>query len=139
MNVTFATGDQLHDIANTKIEYTRSYKCNSDQTLYFDKTRSIAPIVHINKLRVQAFRFENKTSGAFDDGKYRGQCMDAAVHCFFAGWLARSCLLDTAGKANKIVPIAVGAALAGLVVVVLIAYLIGRLRSRRQSSYEALS
>lgn len=60
-------------------------------------------------------------------------CMDI----FFL--LARSCLLDTRGKANKIVPIAVGAALAGLVVVVLIAYLIGRLRSRRQSSYEALS
>ena len=53
--------------------------------------------------------------------------------------LARSCLADTTGKANKIVPIAVGAALAGLVVVVLIAYLIGRLRSRKQSSYEALS
>ena len=53
--------------------------------------------------------------------------------------LARTCVLDLSGKANKIVPIAVGAALAGLVVVVLIAYLIGRLRSRRQSSYEALS
>lgn len=42
-------------------------------------------------------------------------------------------------KGSKIVPIAVGAALAGLVVIVLIAYIIGRLRSRRQSSYEALS
>lgn len=40
---------------------------------------------------------------------------------------------------NKIVPIAVGAALAGLVIVVLIAYLIGRLRNRKKSSYEALS
>ena len=42
-------------------------------------------------------------------------------------------------KSSKIVPIAVGAALAGLVVVVLIAYLIGRFRSRKQNSYEALS
>ena len=42
-------------------------------------------------------------------------------------------------KGSKIVPIAVGAALAGLVIIVLIAYIIGRLRSRRQSSYEALS
>ena len=57
--------------------------------------------------------------------------------CVYA-CLARSCLLDNSSS-NKIVPIAVGAALAGLVVVVLIAYLIGRLRSRRQSSYEALS
>ena len=40
---------------------------------------------------------------------------------------------------NKIVPIAVGAALAGLVIIVLIAYIIGRLRSRKQGSYEALS
>lgn len=39
---------------------------------------------------------------------------------------------------NKIVPIAVGAALAGLVIVVLVAYLIGRLRNRKKSSYEAL-
>ena len=38
---------------------------------------------------------------------------------------------------NSIVPIAVGAALAGLVVIVLIAYLIGRRRSRRQG-YESV-
>lgn len=42
-------------------------------------------------------------------------------------------------KGSKIVPIAVGAALAGLVIIVLIAYIIGRLRSRKQGSYEALS
>lgn len=48
-----------------------------------------------------------------------------------------SCSLDQ--KSSKVVPIAVGAALAGLVVVVLIAYLIGRFRSRKQNSYEALS
>ncbi len=58
--------------------------------------------------------------------------------CVFV-FSARVCLLDNPNKGNKIVPIAVGAALAGLVVVVLIAYLVGRLRSRRQSSYEALS
>ena len=48
-----------------------------------------------------------------------------------------SCSADT--KGSKIVPIAVGAALAGLVIIVLIAYIIGRLRSRKQGSYEALS
>lgn len=61
------------------------------------------------------------------------------VFHFVLSCVARQCLADTSGKANKIVPIAVGAALAGLVIVVLVAYLIGRLRSRRQSSYEALS
>ena len=50
---------------------------------------------------------------------------------------AVTCSLDQ--KSSKVVPIAVGAALAGLVVVVLIAYLIGRFRSRKQNSYEALS
>ena len=43
------------------------------------------------------------------------------------------CPADT--NTNSLVPIAVGAALAGLVVIVLIAYLIGRKRSR-QSGYE---
>ena len=50
--------------------------------------------------------------------------------------VSQDCASD---QGNKIVPIAVGAALAGLVIVVLIAYLIGRLKSRRQNSYEALS
>jgi lysosomal-associated membrane protein 1/2 len=40
-------------------------------------------------------------------------------------------------ESNSVVPIAVGAALAGLVVIVLIAYLIGRRRSRRQG-YESV-
>ncbi|KAK7484736.1 hypothetical protein BaRGS_00024021, partial [Batillaria attramentaria] len=40
-------------------------------------------------------------------------------------------------ESNSIVPIAVGAALAGLVVIVLIAYLIGRRRSKRQG-YESV-
>ena len=48
-------------------------------------------------------------------------------------------LCAEANTGNKIVPIAVGAALAGLVIVVLVAYLIGRLRNRKKSSYEALS
>jgi len=48
-----------------------------------------------------------------------------------------TCKLES-NQGSKIVPIAVGAALAALVVIVLIAYLIGRIRSRRQS-YEALS
>ena len=39
-------------------------------------------------------------------------------------------------KTNSIVPIAVGAALAGLVVIVLIAYLIGRRRNRK--GYESV-
>lgn len=40
---------------------------------------------------------------------------------------------------DKIVPIAVGCALAGLVIIVLIAYLIGRFRSRKTDTYQVLS
>ena len=40
---------------------------------------------------------------------------------------------------DKIVPIAVGCALAGLVVIVLIAYLIGRFRNRKTDTYQVLS
>lgn len=85
-SVTFETDSQLHDSANNEIEFTRSYKCNSDQTLYFNKNYSVAPIVHINKLQVQAFQFKNYTSGEFDNCKCRGsQCMDATANCSVAG------------------------------------------------------
>ena len=50
----------------------------------------------------------------------------------------RVCLLDNNSSGNEIVPIAVGVALAVLVIIVLIAYLIGRVRNKKKSSYEAL-
>lgn len=40
------------------------------------------------------------------------------------------CILDT--KTSDLVPIIVGACLAGLVIIVLVAYLVGRARARRQ-------
>lgn len=40
---------------------------------------------------------------------------------------------------DKIVPIAVGCALAGLVIIVLIAYLIGRFKNRKTDTYQVLS
>ena len=54
------------------------------------------------------------------------------------------CSGPTSGGSNdddddKIVPIAVGCALAGLVVIVLIAYLIGRFRNRKTDTYQVLS
>lgn len=115
----FNTTDRLSGNSNSKIGYGSSYSCASNQTLTYNENALIWPNVTISQLQAQAFSFQNSTSGEFDK--------------------PRMCVLDNTGSANKIVPIAVGAALAGLVVVVLIAYLIGRLRSRRQSSYEALS
>ena len=51
----------------------------------------------------------------------------------------RVCLLDNKHTGNEVVPIAVGAALGVLVAVVLLAYLLGKLRNKRKSSYEALN
>ena len=51
----------------------------------------------------------------------------------------RVCLLDHTNTGNEVVPIAVGAALGVLVAIVLLAYLLGKLRNRRKSSYEALN
>lgn len=54
------------------------------------------------------------------------------INVYIAGVV--ECPADT--ETNSIVPIAVGAALAGLVVIVLIAYLIGR--RKRRSGYESV-
>lgn len=50
-------------------------------------------------------------------------CLLSAVHC-------------TADNTSDVVPIAVGCALAGLVVIVLIAYLVGR--RRRSGAYQSV-
>lgn len=78
----------------------RSFMCSSEQTL------AVVPTFSINTFRLQLQPF-NVTGNQF-----------AA---------AEECRLD---KENMLIPIIVGAALAGLVLIVLIAYLIGRKRTR---------
>lgn len=115
----------LNGTTNTKdlifsTSQNRSFQCKSNQTFTMDTTPELkngSLELLIYDFQAQAFSFRNDSSGAFDK-RVR-------------------CSMDQ--KTSKVVPIAVGAALAGLVVVVLIAYLIGRFRSRKQSSYEALS
>lgn len=77
----------------------RSYMCSAEQTL------SIVPSFSINTFRLQLQPF-NVTAGRF-----------SAVE---------ECRLD---QENMLIPIIVGVALAGLVLIVLIAYLIGRKRT----------
>ncbi|XP_062606827.1 lysosome-associated membrane glycoprotein 2-like [Saccostrea cucullata] len=86
---------------------SKSYMCSKDTTFTLNQN-GLSMVT--KDLQFQAFRTTNTTD------------FDAATEC--AGDE------DT----NSIVPIAVGAALAGLVIIVLIAYLIGRKRSR--SGYE---
>ncbi|KAM4048487.1 lysosome-associated membrane glycoprotein 1 [Anomaloglossus baeobatrachus] len=77
----------------------KSYKCNAKQTLQITDKLSI----YTYSLQVQAFDIEGNKFGP-------------AVEC-------------AADENGMLVPIIVGAALAGLVLIVLIAYLIGRKRS----------
>ncbi|XP_037384568.1 lysosome-associated membrane glycoprotein 1 isoform X2 [Talpa occidentalis] len=76
-----------------------SYRCSAEQQV------RITPACSLNvvKARLQAFQIQDNTFGAAED-----------------------CPLD---ENSMLIPIAVGGALAGLVLVVLIAYLIGRKRS----------
>ncbi|XP_064131276.1 lysosome-associated membrane glycoprotein 1 isoform X1 [Loxodonta africana] len=76
-----------------------SYKCNAEESIQVTKAFS----VNIFQVWVQAFKVEGDKFGTVEE-----------------------CQLD---ENNMLIPIAVGGALAGLVLVVLIAYLIGRKRS----------
>ncbi|KAK2145617.1 hypothetical protein LSH36_669g04030 [Paralvinella palmiformis] len=99
----------------TQFEYTcgKGFLCLSNMTLPFNNT---TPLVQLDtvKLRVEAFRNLNTTSFSPD----YTQC-------------------DADSKISNIIPIAVGAALGALVLIVLIAYLVGRKRSQR-GGYETV-
>ncbi|KAK3095725.1 hypothetical protein FSP39_018121 [Pinctada imbricata] len=89
-----------------KASSTGSYTCSKDQTVNLGQFSMTT-----NDMQFQAFMTKSNFTGFGD---------------------ASECAKDD--ETNSIVPIAVGAALAGLVIIVLIAYLIGRRRSR--SGYE---
>lgn len=99
-------------------EFERSYRCDS-----------LTP----NDLKVQTP--DTKLKVTFTTTDWQVQAFDFPTQGNFTN--DRRCTADI--SSSKIVPIAVGAALAGLVVVVLVAYLIGRFKNRKQNSYEALS
>lgn len=100
---------------NTLMMYSvpegRSYHCAADQAVY------IGAGLTLDVISVQMQAFINATT------QQPGQ-FGAAVEC-------------AAGDISNIVPIAVGAALAALVIIVLIAYLIGRSKSR-QKGYQSV-
>lgn len=100
---------------NTLMMYSvpegRSYHCAVDQPVY------VGAGLTLDVISVQMQAFINSTT------QKPGQ-FGAAVEC-------------AAGDISNIVPIAVGAALAALVIIVLIAYLIGRSKSR-QKGYQSV-
>lgn len=92
-----------------------SYQCVSDSEVNgftFPELAGFTMNITTCKMRLEAFRGNNNTNFA----------------------TSLPCAADT--QVSNIVPIAVGAALAGLVVIVLVAYLIGRRKSKR--GYESV-
>ncbi|OAD60453.1 Lysosome-associated membrane glycoprotein 1 [Eufriesea mexicana] len=96
----------VHEMPNMEIKTSNSYKCLKQQKLDLKQEDS------------------NRTSGSFSLFICTRQCHKYSVHTI----LARDCAFDT----PDVVPIAVGCALGGLVIIVLIAYLIGRRLNQSQ-------
>jgi lysosomal-associated membrane protein 1/2 len=82
----------------------KMYKCDAKVDLYTEGKNSIA----VSEMKLEVFRTNNKTAFSLDNSE--------------------TCSSDS--KVNNLVPIIVGACLGGLILIVLIAYLIGRKRSR---------
>lgn len=90
-------------LAEFSVSEGKSYLCKAEQKVKLNDT-----YLHTWQLQYEAFRSKS-------DHKFAS---------------AEDCAADQ--KTSDIVPIAVGCALAALVVIVLVAYLIGRKRSARQ-------
>ncbi|XP_043593019.1 lysosome-associated membrane glycoprotein 1 [Bombus pyrosoma] len=106
-NATLNTSVVLaHKAPNFVVKVSNSYRCLKQQTLNLRQNNSneTSGYLTISDLQFQAFKVDNSTVFG----------------------LAKDCAFDT----PDVVPIAVGCALAGLVVIVLIAYLIGRRRNQ---------
>ncbi|KAL1773113.1 lysosome-associated membrane glycoprotein 1 precursor [Sigmodon hispidus] len=88
-----------HSLRALQATVGNSYKCNTEEHIHISNNFSL----NIFRIQVQAFKVESDRFGSVEE-----------------------CVQD--GN-NMLIPIAVGGALAGLVLIVLIAYLIGRKRS----------
>jgi lysosomal-associated membrane protein 1/2 len=91
------------------VSKSHSYLCVDAQTAQLDTDKNIGLETEI--------RFTNSQVQAYIDSSRSGK-FDSEINC-------------KTTEINDVVPIAVGAALAGLVIIVLIAYFVGRRRSRR--------
>uniref|UniRef100_A0A8C6GKG9 Lysosome-associated membrane glycoprotein 1 n=2 Tax=Mus TaxID=862507 RepID=A0A8C6GKG9_MUSSI len=88
-----------HSLKALQATVGNSYKCNTEEHIFVSKMLSL----NVFSVQVQAFKVDSDRFGSVEE-----------------------CVQD--GN-NMLIPIAVGGALAGLVLIVLIAYLIGRKRS----------
>jgi len=102
----------VENVSLYETKLNNSYRCNSEDVVAL--TGDTKAFVHLSNLQMEAFRTQT-------DDKF-----SSAIDCAADGVVT-----------SDIVPIAVGCALAALVVVVLIAYLIGRRRAR-QRGYQSV-
>lgn len=104
---------RLSNVAFHPTNLNNTYTCRSEEEVHLNET-STPVVARLRNVQLEAFR--HKTDDSFSTASY----------CSADGPLT-----------SDIVPIAVGCALAALVVIVLIAYLIGRRRAR-QRGYQSV-
>ena len=64
-----AKDNSLFDDSIDHVEFERSYKCNSSETIMFNNTMTDGTNVtlHVSEMQVQVFQFKN-TTGEFGNG-----------------------------------------------------------------------
>jgi hypothetical protein len=86
--------------------------------------------IDVENLRIQPFADDTKEFSDYDDGMFPPKKNNRYVlSAFLLFILEKVCAADI-DKNSNVIPIIVGACLAVLVVIVLVAYLIGRRRNR---------
>ena len=138
------------DSNNDKVEFERGYQCNAPQEFQLKNVtdnHQIKASLTVKDFQVQAFVF--KHPGQFGNSESDMFFVHISLSLSLSLSLpymlvpdfvlaARRCPADS-GDGNKIVPIAVGIALAVLIVIVFIAFVISKIVNRKKSSYEALN
>ncbi|XP_011407957.1 PREDICTED: lysosome-associated membrane glycoprotein 1-like [Amphimedon queenslandica] len=111
--VSCSIGDRLFQYTYG-LDTFKSYTCNS--SLSYTNSCNVSDLfVVISDLRIQAFKFNANYT------------FDTAYRC------------DADIKGSKYIPIIVGGALVGLVLVVFAAYIVGRIRNHKRSQYQPIS
>ena len=134
-------GDVLNGTIDeiSEVRWNTSYSCALNSSVDLTSVDDQTAEINIPFIEVQVFSF--LTPGNFTTGNVCEIEVCIKWHSCVIGLNCEGS--NTGGNSDddddKIVPIAVGCALAGLVIIVLIAYLIGRFRNRKTDTYQVLS
>ena len=108
-----------------------SYRCDSKTQLTGIQTNGTLsiPSIDIENLQIQPFVDQLQNFTQYGTGRFQSKTLIHVFLCFCFLFLETYCKADT-DKNSNVIPIIVGACLAALVVIVLVAYIIGRQRNR---------